>query len=62
MSLTVLAPRILVPTPRAGGGGERQGPPISQERQMLKPETLGDVRGIFQDLKQFQADVTAFAW
>ena len=37
MSLTLRAPRVLVPTPSTkGGGGSKRTPPVSQEREMLQ--------------------------
>ena len=36
-SLTLRAPRVLVPTPSTKGGGvEKDPPPVSQEREMLQ--------------------------
>ena len=47
MFLTLRVPRVLVPTPSTKGGGSQKGPtPVSQEREMLQPETLGGVRSI----------------
>ena len=61
--LTLLAPRILVPTPITGGGGGRNGhPKYLKNNKCYKPETLRGVRGILQGLKKFQFDITAFAW
>ena len=36
-TLTLRAPRVLVPTPSTkGGGGSKRTPPVSQEREMLQ--------------------------
>ena len=48
---------------QGGGGGGGNGPAqYLKNDKRYKPETLGDVRGIFQGLKKFQADITAVAW
>ena len=54
--LTLLVPRVVVPTPseRGGGGVENDKP--------YEHEALGGVRGIFQGLRKVQIDITAFVW
>ena len=61
--LTLLAPRVLVPTPstRGGGGIEMDHPKYLKNDKHCKSETLGAVKGILQGLKKFKVDITAFA-
>ena len=47
-SAGILVPRALVPMPSTKGSS----PPLSQERQTLKPETLGGVRSVLQNFKK----------
>ena len=61
-TLTLLAPRVLVPTPSTKGGGRKEPPQYLQNDKRYKHETFRGVRGILQGLKKFQADITAFAW
>ena len=39
--LTLLSPRVLVPTPSTKAGGVEKDPPVSQEQQTLPSEVLG---------------------
>ena len=67
-ALTLLAPKVLVPTPSTKEGGERMGGGGGFEMDHLKylknekcykPETLEGVRSILQGLQKFQVDIKA---
>ena len=44
------------------GGGRNEPSQYLKNDKCYKPETLGGVRGVLQNLKKFQVDITAFAW
>ena len=60
--LTLLAPRVFVPTPitkhQGEGGCEMEPLKYLKNDKYYQPETLG---GILQGLKKFQVDITSFA-
>ena len=59
--LTLLVPRVLVPTPSTKeGGGVKWTLSYLKNDKCYKSETLGAVRGILQGYKKFIVDITTF--